>query len=210
MKKLALLFFSTCFIAMLMAMVQEKPEPVANSNLRPTQVAGRHLLDLKECTDCHTLGPKADDKLTPMTNKRSDEWFAGHVDEESTVVLREETSERRRRRVLQDEIIALNDFLFDSSAEEKKQIEAMQENIFAGAYLFYQNNCLNCHIVAGAGKEIGPTLTEVGDKRDHSWFIKNLNNPQQFAPESVMPRFDTLPLPSLEKMADYLTTLKKQ
>ncbi len=210
MKKLAVLLFTGCLIAMVSAFGQDgKQKSASHSNLRVTQIAGRHLLDLKECTDCHMLGSQAEDKLTPMTNKRSVEWFAAHVEEKSTIVLRQEATDRKRKRVLQDEILALGDFLYQSKAEERKQIEDMAENVFAGGYLVYQNNCLNCHAVASEGKDIGPSLTTVGSKRDKAWFIANLKNPQQFAPESVMPKFDTLPAETLDKMADYLTTLKK-
>lgn len=210
MKKLAALFFSGCLIAMVSAFGQDgKQKSLSHSNLRVTQIAGRHLLDLKECTDCHTLGSQAEDKLTPMTNKRTAEWFASHVEENSTIVLRQETTDRKRKRVLQDEILALDDFLYQSKPEERKQIGEMAENVFEGAYLVYQNNCLNCHVVAGEGKDIGPDLTQVGSKRDKAWFIANLKNPQQFAAESVMPKFDTLPAETLEKMADYLSALKK-
>lgn len=211
MKRSAALLLMTGFIALMAAAFSQdnKKIAVSNSNLRVTQIAGRHLLDLKECTDCHTLGQQAEDKLTPMTNKRSDKWFADHITEKTTIVLREETSERKRKRVLQDEILALDDYLYQSKAEEREQIETMPENVFEGAYLVYQNNCLNCHAIAGAGKDIGPNLTHVGSKRDKTWFIANLKNPQQFAPESVMPRFDHLRPEVLEKMADYLTTLRK-
>jgi cbb3-type cytochrome oxidase cytochrome c subunit len=57
------------------------------------------------------------------------------------------------------------------------------------------------------GKEVGPNLTQVGKKHKKDWLIENFKNPQQFAPESVMPKFDYLPKEDLEKLADYLLTL---
>jgi cbb3-type cytochrome oxidase cytochrome c subunit len=210
MKKLAAFFIIIAFIVLASVWAQEnKQKPTTNSNLRVTQIAGRRLLDLKKCTDCHTLDGQADDKFTPMTKQRSSEWLTAHAQEKTTIVLREESSERKRKRVLQDEIFALDDYLYQSTAEEREQIETLSANVFEGAYFVYQNNCLNCHAIAGEGKDIGPNLTHVGSKRDKSWFIANLKNPQQFAPESVMPKFDHLPPATLEKMADYLTTLRK-
>ncbi|HEX9653827.1 MAG TPA: cbb3-type cytochrome c oxidase subunit II [bacterium] len=210
MTKFLTLFLMSGLVAVMFTFGQDnKPKVVSNSNLRLTQIAGKKLFALKKCTDCHTLAAQTEGKLTPVTNRRSADWFAAHVEKESEIVLRQETSDRKRRRVLQDEILALDDYLYQSKIEERKQIEAMPRNVFEGAYLLYQNNCLNCHIIADEGKDIGPNLTQVGSKRDKTWFLANLKNPQQFAPESVMPKFDTLPAETLEKMADYLTTLKK-
>jgi cbb3-type cytochrome oxidase cytochrome c subunit len=184
---------------------QEKP--VSYSNLTTAQIAGKHLFTLKKCADCHTLGAEADGKLTPVANKRSDEWFAAHVEKESPIVLREEKNKRRQKRVLRTEITALDEFLYATKADAKKQIDAMPDNIFEGGYLVLQQSCLNCHAVAGFGKEVAPDLTNVGKKHDKKWFIANLKNPQQFAPESLMPKFDFLSEEQLGKMADYLVSL---
>jgi mono/diheme cytochrome c family protein len=209
MKKWSVIFLigAGCLLAVF-AQEAKKIEP-SNSNLRVTQIAGKHLFTLKNCGDCHTLASQAEGKLTPVTNKRDDHWFAAHVEEESKVVLREAKTDRIRRRVLQDEILALDDYLYKSKSEDKKQIDAMTENVFQGAYLVYQNNCLNCHAVAGSGKDIGPELSKIGSEHDKKWLIANFKNPQQFAAESVMPKFDTLPEETLAKMADYLLTLRK-
>ncbi|MFQ6113906.1 MAG: c-type cytochrome [bacterium] len=179
-----------------------------NSNLRVSQIAGKSLFDLKKCVNCHTLAEKDEGELTPVTNKRDDDWFAEHVEKESPIVLREESSKRKQRRVLGAEIKALADYLYESKPEEKKQIDEMSENVFYGAYLIYQNSCLNCHSIAGMGKDVGPDLSHVGKKHKKDWFIENFKNPQQFAPESVMPKFNHLPEEDLEKMAEYLLTLK--
>lgn len=194
----------------LLALTQNKDQQgLSYSNLKVSQIAGKNLFGLKDCTGCHTLADKADGKLTPVTNRRSGEWFVQHVEEKSEVVLQETKSARRKKRVLRDEITALENFLFRTSAMEKKEIADMRENVFQGAYLVYQNNCLNCHKIAGEGKEVAPDLTHVAEKHTKEWFVKNLQNPQQFAPESPMPKFDSLPAESLYNIADYLQTLKK-
>ena len=168
------------------------------------------MYDLKNCAECHTLGDKAVDKLTPVTNKRTDEWFKEHVVAESKIVLRNAKSKRTQKRVLKKEIAAIDDFLYQSKAVARTQIVALPEHIQQGAYLAYQNNCIGCHAIAGAGKEIGTDLTYVADKRDKEWLIANLKDPQQFSPESPMPKFDKLPEEDLTKIADYLRTLSKQ
>jgi mono/diheme cytochrome c family protein len=187
---------------------QDEKKDSTNSNLRVTQIAGKNLFSLKKCVNCHTLADKAEGKLTPVTNKREDDWFAEHIEKESPIVLRQEQIKRKQRRALRAEIKALDDYLYQSKPEEKQQIDEMPENVFQGAYLVYQNPCLKCHSIAGAGKEVAPDLSYVGRKRTKDWFIEHFKNPQQFAPESIMPKFDHLPQEDLEKMADYLLTLK--
>lgn len=202
------LFVIFCF-AFLAISPRHQEKKLDNSNLRVTQIAGKKLFDLKNCVDCHTLAQKAEGKLTPVANKRDDAWFSEHVAKESPIVLQNAKSKRRQKRVLKKEVAALDDFLYQSKPGENKQIAGLTEDIFDGAYLVYQNNCINCHSIAGAGKEIAPDLTHVAKEHgDKEWLIKNLINPQQFAPESLMPKFDKLPEEDLEKIAEYLLTLE--
>ena len=210
MKKFAslLLVGSLCVVALTAANQTQKK--ISNtSNLRVTQIAGKKLFQLKSCVDCHTLARKTEGKLTPVANKRDDAWFNEHVAKESPIVLQAAKSKRRQKRVLKKEVAALDGFLYQSKPEEKKQIAGLAEDVFGGAYLVYQNNCINCHSIAGAGKEIAPDLTHIAKEHgDKEWLIKNLINPQQFAPESLMPKFDNLPEEDLGKIAEYLLTLE--
>jgi len=210
-----LIVISFVFIAvlgfMLFSLAQgENDKAIRTSHLRLTQIAGKVLYDLKNCAECHTLGAKAEGKLTPVTNKRTDEWFKEHVVEESKIVLREAKSKKKQRRVVKKEVAAMDDFLYQSKAAVRTQIVALPEEIQQGAYLAYQNNCIGCHAIAGAGKEIGPDLTYVADKRNKEWLIANLKDPQQFSPQSPMPKFDKLPEEDLSKISDYLGTLFEQ
>jgi mono/diheme cytochrome c family protein len=180
------------------------------SHLRTTQIAGKKLYFQKNCQECHTLGTEKEGKLTPVTDKRNDEWFKEHVVKESPVVLRQTTSERKKRRIINAEILALDDYLYKTSAEQKSEIDRMSENIFTGAFAVYQHNCLRCHTIAGAGRENGPELTYVADKHgDREWLTKNLLNPEQFSPETTMPKFDHLDKEVIDHIVDYLLTLKK-
>lgn len=197
---------------MFLAIAQESgSKSVKTSNLRLTQIAGHELFALKKCADCHTLANKAEGKLTPVPSKRDDDWFTSHVDENSEVVIKQEENARRRKRLFRTEVAALTDFLFESSREDKKQIVDLPESVRNGAYIGLQSNCLGCHTIADAGKEVGPELTHVGDTHpDRAWHIKHLKNPQQFEPESTMPKFGKkLSDENIDKIVDYLLTLKK-
>ncbi|RMF62683.1 MAG: hypothetical protein D6743_11865 [Calditrichaeota bacterium] len=189
---------------------EDDDQPLNYSDLRLTQIAGKKLFVLKKCADCHTLASKAQGKLTPVTNKRDDAWFKQHVQKESPIVLRRATTSRRKRRVLKEELAALKDFLYGSTVRERVRIAEMPENIFEGAYLSYQNGCIKCHTIAGAGKDVGPDLTHIADKRgDKAWHIANLKDPQQFHSDSPMPKFGGLGDEKLSLIADYLLTLRK-
>ncbi|MFQ5709407.1 MAG: c-type cytochrome [bacterium] len=208
-EKLALASIGVLCLLLLAAGQDAKKKAVSNSNLRVPQIAGKELFTLKKCVECHTLTDTTDGKFTPVTSKRDDDWFAEHVKSNSAIVLRQEQSKRKQRRVFRAEIAALADYLFNSKPEEKAQIDAMPENVFQGAYLVYQKPCLKCHTIADMGKDVGPNLTHVAKKHnDKSWLIKHFQNPQQFNADSIMPKFDRLPKEQLEKMADYLLTLK--
>ena len=206
-------FFSSLIVIFCFAFLaissRHQEKKLDTSNLRVTQIAGKKLFQLKSCVDCHTLARKTEGKLTPVANKRDDAWFSEHVAKESPLVLQAAKSKRRQKRVLKKEVAALDDFLYQSKPEEKKQIAGLTEDVFGGAYLVYQNSCINCHSIAGAGKEIAPDLTHIAKEHgDKEWLIKNLINPQQFAPESLMPKFDKLPEEDLGKIAEYLLTLE--
>lgn len=208
MKRTALLMLISSLALAALAQAQDKV--VKTSDLRLTQIAGHELYMLKKCNACHTLGAKAEGKLTPIPNKREDAWFQAHVEKESEIVLEEAKSARKAKRVLKKEIAALTDFLYRSAAGKTK-VEGLPDNIRQGAYLGYQNNCNACHKIAGYGKEVGPDLTFVADsKSDREWHLKNLKNPQQFSAESPMPAFEgKLSDEQLGKIIDYLLTLKK-
>lgn len=210
MKRINFLLFSGIIGMMVLAMSTQDSKAPKYSDLKLTQIAGKKLFALKQCNDCHTLGAETEGEKTPVTNKRDNAWFTEHVKKETPVVLREAKSKRRQRRILSAEIEALDAFLYQSNDKEKQRVGSMPEHIFEGAYLAYQNNCLNCHTIAGAGKDVGPALTYIADEHgDKEWLLQNLIDPQQFAPESPMPKFDELSKEQLEKIAEYLLTLRK-
>lgn len=182
--------------------------PTSNSNLTNSQIVGKQLFLGKECTACHTLGSEDAGEKTAMQSTREPEWFASHVDEHSEVILREDRSSRRKRRTAAEEVDMLRAYLDSTSAAGKEQIDAMPESVFMGAFLYARNKCQNCHMIAGDGKDVGPDLTKIGNEHKHDWFIKNMVDPKQFAPDTEMPSFEELSQEALNQIADYLTTLK--
>gem|GEM_PF-1424423 len=211
MRKSNLVWIGFFSLVCLAAYLRGENESAKTSDLRLSQMAGPELFSKKNCTGCHTLSKEADGKLTPVPKKREDDWFTQHVSENSELVIASDKSAGKKRRILRKEVAALSGFLFDSSDKQKTRILGLRAEIREGSYLAYQNNCTNCHKIAGEGKEIGPDLSFVADRRsEKSWLIKNLKNPQQFAEDSPMPAFEgKIPEQQLAKIADYRLTLRK-
>lgn len=195
-------------ITLLAAPVFSQDKNTSTSNLSNPQIAGKQLFVGKECTACHTLAEKDEGEKTAMQSTRDDEWFAGHVAEHSEVILRDDRSSRRKRRTAAEEVDMLRAYLYGTTAAEKKQIDSMSEDVFKGAYLYAQNKCQNCHMIAGEGKDIGPDLSRIASKHDRAWLLKNLLDPKQFAPDTEMPSYEELGEQALNQIAAYLTTLK--
>ena len=81
----------------------------------------------------------------------------------------------------------------------------------AGATLFAQSGCLNCHVYLGAGgQNLGaPELTAEGAKgKGVQWQVEHLKNPKSKNPSSPMPPFADLGNENLTKIATFLEASK--
>jgi menaquinol-cytochrome c reductase cytochrome b/c subunit len=81
----------------------------------------------------------------------------------------------------------------------------------AGATLFAESGCLNCHVYLGSGgQNLGaPDLTEEGLKgRGIAWQVAHLKNPSSKSPGSPMPSFAALGNENLTKIATFLEASK--
>ena len=81
----------------------------------------------------------------------------------------------------------------------------------AGATLFAESGCLNCHVFLGAGgQNLGaPELTAEGLKgRGIEWQVAHLKNPSSKVPGSPMPSFAALGDENLTKIATFLEASK--
>jgi hypothetical protein len=81
----------------------------------------------------------------------------------------------------------------------------------AGATLFAQSGCLNCHVYAGTGgQNLGaPELTEEGTKgRGVQWQVDHLTCPSCVNPGSPMPSFAALGADQLKQIGVFLESSK--
>jgi mono/diheme cytochrome c family protein len=93
----------------------------------------------------------------------------------------------------------------------KKQGFEGNADAVAGAKLFAESGCMNCHTYLGAGSSnLGaPDLSAEGSKgRGIQWQIDHLTNPSSKTPGSPMPSFAALGADNLKLLATFLEASK--
>ncbi|MGA2193477.1 MAG: cytochrome b N-terminal domain-containing protein [Nitrospirota bacterium] len=85
---------------------------------------------------------------------------------------------------------------------------APQGTASEGRKIYAQLGCSSCHSINGTGGKVGPALDHVGSRRDRNWLIAHFKDPRKLSPGSIMPKFDYLPEDQLNKLTDYMQTLK--
>jgi len=80
------------------------------------------------------------------------------------------------------------------------------EQALAGAELFAETGCLQCHTYMGqgAGNLGAPDLTEVGQANDAAYFVQYLTNPAQFG-NTVMGSYAYLGEENLAALGAFLS-----
>jgi cytochrome c2 len=95
----------------------------------------------------------------------------------------------------------------ESIAEQFVSENNLPEEARAGAVLFAESGCLNCHTYLGQGStNLGaPDLTEEGLKnRGIDWQIGHLKDPPSFTPGSLMPAFANFTDQQYQDLATFL------
>ena len=90
-----------------------------------------------------------------------------------------------------------------------------------GRQLFQKEGCIMCHTINKKGGTIGPNLSAIGKIRTYSWIRRQIRNPKTnfFTPnsfaifhgktyESVMPTNKKISANNLNRLTQYLTSLK--
>ncbi|MEX2614085.1 MAG: c-type cytochrome, partial [Gaiellaceae bacterium] len=91
----------------------------------------------------------------------------------------------------------------------EKQGFTGQEQPEAGATLFAQTGCLQCHtyLGTGAGNLGAPELSEIGQTNDAAYFVQYLSNPAQFG-NTVMGSYAYLGQENLAALGAFLEASK--
>ncbi|MDQ3857413.1 MAG: c-type cytochrome [Actinomycetota bacterium] len=94
---------------------------------------------------------------------------------------------------------------------EANSLPTDDEQLVAGATLFGEVGCANCHTYAGEGaSNLGaPDLTNIGSLgRGEDYWVRWIRNPQALKPGTAMPPFPNLTDEQLGQLAAFLETSK--
>ncbi|TAK36859.1 MAG: c-type cytochrome [Chloroflexota bacterium] len=79
----------------------------------------------------------------------------------------------------------------------------------AGKKLYQAQNCGACHVLQGQGGTVGPSLDDVGSRRDVSAIHQYIENPKRQNPNAAMPQFlPPLTHQEVDQIAVYLGGFK--
>ncbi len=77
-----------------------------------------------------------------------------------------------------------------------------------GQKLFETLGCMGCHTVNGKGGNVGPDLTDEGNKgRTRQWLTTQIENPRTNDPQTIMPAFTNMTNEQVNDLVDYLMSL---
>lgn len=79
----------------------------------------------------------------------------------------------------------------------------------AGKKLFAERGCPVCHTIKGEGGNVGPSLTQVGNRRDKEWLLRWLKDPPAIKPGTLMPK-PPVTDEERQQLVDFLLTNKKE
>jgi len=80
--------------------------------------------------------------------------------------------------------------------------------ITEGRKLYLKSGCNSCHAINGVGGVVAPSLDHVATRRNRDWLKEHFKDPAKLTPGSVMPKYDYLPEEDLDKLTDYMMSLK--
>jgi len=197
--------------------------------------SGVNLIKRNGCFGCHKMEGfndlrKVGPDLRKLSSKVSKEWAYKWVNNPSS-----SESDLIANEV---QVRAIVDYLFANSESENYSRIPRRGNVQRGKELVENLGCFGCHKLEGSydedtgelvsRREFGPNLFGLGSKVNNRWLFHWLKNPEQYFPETVMPRlrlsdreasditsyllsmnngdFDLLPLPNIDKeVLDELT-----
>ncbi len=199
--------------------IKRVPQQTNEQNITPEVVHGKDLWDANNCMGCHTLfgeGAYYAPELTKVYTRRGPEFIRGMLRDPAKMY----PGERRMQKYdfNEKEIEALvaffkwagevdlNGFPVKTVAEELAEKQKSLTTHITPPQIF-QQMCVACHSVAGAGGNVGPALDGVATRFANDYLKNWLMDPYSVKPDSKMPK---LPLSDsdIEALVTYLSQLK--
>lgn len=198
---------------------------------------GKKVFESMECYRCHRIagrGGRIAPELTRIGEKVREDWLLEWLAKPENYNLnmlddRPITLSKTQVEYLTSYLLSLQQeygippgiptdaLLIREEKEEEPDSVKRGENLFGEEgpvhYLFGKRvgkmglGCYGCHELRGRGNDIGPDLTEQGDKVKRDWLHRWLKEPQWYLPDSKMGDFH-LTEEEVRALTDYLMTQK--
>ena len=187
-------------------------------------VAGKRAFERHNCNDCHTIlgfGGYYSPDLTRAYTRVGEETIRNRLARPELILAR---SYRKmpQQRVPPAEIDDIVAFLrwtseiengdwppHDSEIRWKSSTRRLLAGatMSPGAALVNQENCLACHALGDAGERTGPRLEYIGMRRDPTYVVEYLADPQRFTPGTSMPAYGEMPAGQRRSIAEFIVSL---
>jgi ubiquinol-cytochrome c reductase cytochrome b subunit len=175
--------------------------------LAPEELAGIGYFRQEKCTTCHTVagrGPGIGPDLAHIAQHRNAAWMIEHFKNPSA--MRPGTS-MPPIALASEQMNSLAAFLLKLNPDNASSLlNQTPEFAIAGAMVFEQRACINCHRVNGNGMSVGPLLNGLARRHTKDWVKEHFTDPKKLSPGSIMPAYKFSPA-ELESLTTYLFAL---
>ena len=170
-------------------------------NLRgaPMLSKGEELIEKYACYGCHKIAgyesmPKIAPPLSNIGKKVSYSWLAKWFDEPRNILPEARMPDYG---FSAEESEAVADYLFSLSVDERSDVLAEEDTDYEladkGKIAYGEARCSICHVANELGgtfkKVYAPDLSIAGSKLRTNWLIDWIRNPQDYYPDTRMPRY---------------------
>lgn len=212
------------FFALTADSLKKIPKQTHAENLTESVVRGKHLFERNNCMGCHTIlgeGAYYAPELTRVHERRGEAFIRAMLKDPEAMYpgQRKMTNYHLKDQEI-DDLVAffkwigemdLNgfppkpDLVKTAVVTESTNGQAVAET--KNRPKIFNQMCIACHTLNGQGGKIGPTLDDVGARRDRNFITSWLKDPQSIKPGAQMPK---LPLTDndIAELSAYLSELK--
>jgi mono/diheme cytochrome c family protein len=175
-------------------------------DLPPEALAGIGYFRRENCVSCHALGegdPGIGPNLTGLASRRTAAWMIEHFKRPAEMV---PGTAMPAIQLSDQQLNALASFLLNLTPENASALQSAPQTAIEGALLYQEAQCGICHRVNGYGREIGPGLNGLANRRTREWVVGHFLAPQTYSPGTIMPPYQFSP-EEMDQITSYLFTL---
>lgn len=209
------LFFFVIFVALtydtMLSLDKRAPEITEEVN------AGKMVWHKYDCIGCHTIlgnGSYFAPDMTKVAEHKPKDYLKKFLMDPRAVNPKAAMPKLGLTSQEADHLLVFLDWItkVDTNGWPPKPILASAAGVAShelsdGERIYRAQGCHNCHMIRGIGGTTGPDLTHVGSKRDRAWLIGHFKDPDDYVPNSAMPKVEA-PDADIEKLTDYMLSLK--